>query len=105
MPRDLACLNESASVKPTARQYRRSPVNRVPIRILCFWKIRIGAVLFGIPLFDHAESAEFALDAVKVTVVIGIRRHKPASADEVVGFGALDDMNNVRQPGDPRPAR
>ena len=35
---------------------------------------RRAGIFLGVPLLDHAEAAELALDAVEVAVVIGVAR-------------------------------
>ena len=57
--------------------------------------------LLGVPLLDHAEAAELALDAVEVAVVVGVAGDEAVAADAVVGLDALDDVHREGQPGDP----
>ena len=57
--------------------------------------------LLGVPLLDHAEAAELALDAVEVAVVVGVAGDEAVAADAVVGLDPLDDMHRERQPRDP----
>ena len=53
--------------------------------------------LLGVPLLDHAEAAELALDAVEVAVVVGVAGDEAVAADAVVGLDALDDVHGERQ--------
>ena len=49
--------------------------------------------LLGVPLLHLAESAELALDAIKVAVVVSVAGDKAVAADVVVNFNALNDMD------------
>ena len=57
--------------------------------------------ILGIPLLDHAEAAELALDAVVVTVVVGVAGHEVVAADVVVRLHPLDDVDREGDAGDP----
>src|SRR5882672_1729714 len=57
--------------------------------------------LFGIPLFHHAETAKFPFYSVEITVVVGVARNEPITADAVVGLYTLDDVNGEGNPGYP----
>ena len=52
----------------------------------------VGAEFLGVPLLDHAEATELALEAVEVAVVIGVSADQPVAADPVDGLGALDHL-------------
>ena len=57
--------------------------------------------LLGVPLLDHAEAAELALDSVVVAVVVGVTGHEVVAADVVKGLHPLDDVDWEGNPGDP----
>src|SRR5581483_7276850 len=44
----------------------------------------------------------FAFRAIKVSMMIGIARHKAVAADTVIGFHALDDVHGKREFCNPR---
>ena len=60
-----------------------------------------GGQLFGVPLLDHAEAPELALDAVEVAVVVGVAGGEAVAADAVVGLDPLDHVDREGQAGDP----
>src|SRR5580658_6951322 len=60
---------------------------------------------FRIPLVHPTKSAEFSLDAVVVSVMIGITSNKAVPADAVASLHPLDYMDRKREtrnPGLPR---
>jgi len=61
-----------------------------------------GGDLFGVALLDHAETAELALGAVEVAVMVGVAGDEAILADGIKGLDALDHVHRERQPGDPR---
>src|SRR5262249_43165430 len=62
-------------------------------------------VLLGVPLLDHAEATELALNAIEVAVVIGITGDEAVTAEAVEGVDAFDHVHWEWQPGDPWCAR
>jgi hypothetical protein len=55
-------------------------------------------------LLHHPEAAELALDAVIVTMVVGVARDEAILADRVPNLEALDDVDRERELRDPRGA-
>ena len=53
-------------------------------------------------LLDHAEAAEFALNAVEVAVMIGVAGDEAIAADQITCLHSLDHMDGERQTRDPR---
>ncbi len=61
-----------------------------------------GGKLLSIPLLHHAKAAELALDAVEVSVVVGVAGDEAVAADVVIGLDTLDDMYGKGNSGNPR---
>ena len=82
--RALRRVDERAGVEPGPGQHRRHVRGRVHVGRLRGSTSPSAAELLGVPLLDHAEAAELALDAVEVAVVVGVAGDEPVAADPVV---------------------
>ena len=105
MEADKIFFQISSCVEPGLRLHRRH--KRGLIEIACLRRGRIRGDrpnLFGIPLLNHPEAPELALNAIEVAVMVGITRDKAVAADAVIRLHPLDYMHRERQPGDPRTA-
>ena len=67
--------------------------------------LRDGRDLLRVPLLDSAETAELALHAVVVAVVVGVARDEAVAANVVVGLNPLHHMHWERKACDPGRAR
>ena len=90
-------------MKPGFRADRRNVGGLVDIRGLeanSTESLKRGK-LFGVPLVDTPEAAEFALHSIVVAVMIGVSRDEEIAADIVVGLHPLDNVNGKRKPRHP----
>src|SRR5436853_7839656 len=61
--------------------------------------------LFGVPLFDQSEAAEFAFDPVEITVMVGVPRNEAVSSNSIQRLDPFNNVHGKRKPGDPRFSR
>ena len=57
---------------------------------------------FRVELLYKTEPPKFAFSAIKIPVVVGVARNKPAAADAVASLDSFDYVNGKRDPRDPR---
>src|SRR5437870_10053846 len=94
MAGDLAAFDIAPRMKPGARQHWRYERGAIPVSVLprgC--PHNDCADLFGVPLLNHAETTEFALDTVEVAVVVPVAGVEAVTANPVVRFHTFHDMN------------
>ena len=96
--RDVIPAEIDAGVKPGPGEHRRHVRSLIDV-VACRETPALAerGELLGVPLLHHAEAAELALDAVEVTVVIGVAGDETVAADAVVGLDALDHVHRERQ--------
>ena len=105
MSRDALLAKKGAGVKPCLCPHRRNVGGGILVGRL---RKSAGAGecrdFLGVPLVHSPEAAEFALDAVEISVVVGVAGDEPVATDVVVDLHPFDDMDRERYAGDPRRA-
>src|SRR5262249_20355479 len=102
---DLIPTDTDPGVKPGLGPYRRHVRRFIDVvsggKLLALTESR---VLLRVPLLHQAKAAKLPLDAVKVTVVVGVARHESVAANAVIDLDALDHVHGKGNLADPRPA-